>query len=534
MIDTGNQAPPGCDVVVIGAGIAGLTAAAILSKAGLDTVVFETQLRPGGYLCGFERKGFIFDTAIQWLNQCQPGGFVHRFFSYLGDDFPRCKALTRLRRHKGDSFDYLLTTNPLELRNRLIEDFPDDAKGIRTLFKDSETLGARWEVLNDRIRTLEIMSLFEKAVYCLKMLHWVLPVWKHLGISAEKGLKRYFDGQGVQKLFCREESFMSIAMPIGWAFTGNFQAPPKGGSQAFVSWLCKSIESGGSKIFLNHRVKKVLLNDKNKAVGVSLENGNSINCRYVLAACDVQTLYDKMVPAECIPQKLRKVLDDADLYYSSFSIFIGLDCDAASLGFDEEILYLTRDDVLRKDHCGGDPHKTEIAVIAPSVRDPSLAPEGKGTITIHCPAYIDYQDNWKTGEGLERGAAYRAFKREFADILIDRVESGFAPDLRKHIEIMEIATPITYWRYTGNRNGSIMGASPTNKNIRAGVAHYKTPINNLLLGGHWAEYAGGVPMAMKAGANTSLMILKDMNRAEYEKLKTVMDGKVGKIAPKSG
>ncbi len=77
---------------------------------------------------------------------------------------------------------------------------------------------------------------------------------------------------------------MSVVVPIGWAFIGDFQAPPKGGSQVFISWLCKNIESAGSKIFLNHRVKKVLLNGKNKAIGVSLEKGNSINSLYVLAA----------------------------------------------------------------------------------------------------------------------------------------------------------------------------------------------------------------------------------------------------------
>jgi prolycopene isomerase len=258
---------------------------------------------------------------------------------------------------------------------------------------------------------------------------------------------------------------------------------------------------------------------------VLLEKKNSIDSRYVLAACDVQTLYDKMVPEERIPEQLRKVLRDADLYYSTFSIFIGLDCDTTSLGFNEEVLCLTRDDVSQKDHSGGDPHKTSLIIIAPSVRDPSLAPKRKGMITIHCPAYMDYENNWKTDEGLKRGEAYRILKREFADILIDRVENTFAPGLRKHIEVMETATPVTYWRYTGNRKGSIMGASPTNKNIKAKLAHYRTPIKNLLLAGHWAEYGGGVPIAMRAGTNASLMVLKDMNRAEYEKLKTVMDGK---------
>ncbi|HZZ75284.1 MAG TPA: FAD-dependent oxidoreductase, partial [Puia sp.] len=57
------------DVIVIGAGIGGLTAAALLSRAGLSVCVLEKEPRVGGYLAGFRRKHFVFDTAIHWLNQ---------------------------------------------------------------------------------------------------------------------------------------------------------------------------------------------------------------------------------------------------------------------------------------------------------------------------------------------------------------------------------------------------------------------------------------------------------------------------------
>ena len=89
------------DVVVIGSGVGSLPATALLSQAGLRVSVFEAQGQPGGYLSGFEREGFRFDTAVQWLNQCHPGGFVHRLFSALGDDFPKCRPLTRISRTGG-------------------------------------------------------------------------------------------------------------------------------------------------------------------------------------------------------------------------------------------------------------------------------------------------------------------------------------------------------------------------------------------------------------------------------------------------
>src|SRR5512136_1362682 len=98
-----------CDVVVIGAGISGLTAAALLSRSGLHVRVAEEQPRAGGYLQGFTRSGFTFDTSVHWLNDMGPDGFVSRLLSHVGDDWPRCRALRRIWRFKGESFDYLLT-----------------------------------------------------------------------------------------------------------------------------------------------------------------------------------------------------------------------------------------------------------------------------------------------------------------------------------------------------------------------------------------------------------------------------------------
>ena len=123
-----------------------------------------------------------------------------------------------------------------------------------------------------------------------------------------------------------------------------------------------------------------------------------------------------------------------------------------------------------------------------------------------------------------RGEAYRTCKRAFADTLLDRVERQLLPGLRKRIEVLEVGTPITLWRYSANRAGSIMGGRPTDKNIRARIAHYRTPLPHLLLAGHWAEYGGGVPMAVKAAANTSLLVLERERPAAFRALARLMDG----------
>ena len=211
----------------------------------------------------------------------------------------------------------------------------------------------------------------------------------------------------------------------------------------------------------------------------------------------------------------------------------GLSAPPEELGFDEELVCLTRDGIPRDDHASHDPRKVALSVLAPSLRDKTLAPPGKGTLTIYAPARLDDADRWRTGPDLERGEAYREYKRAYADVLIERVEAALAPDLRRHIELCEVATPVTHLRYTGNRAGTIMAANATGKNIRASVAHYRTPIENLILGGHWAEYGGGVPVAVRAGVNSALLILRKERPSAFEALKGLMDGEVAPVDVRS-
>ena len=515
--------PEMMDVVVIGAGVGGLTAAALLARSGLRVVVFEAESQVGGYLAGFERRGFRFSSSIEWLNQCGPKGFVRTIFGHLGDTPPDCPPLHRIQRFKSDRFDYLLTSDPRQLCAELVRDFPEAESGIRALFRDGEHLARRLELLDARIVGGTTLGGVNRALRGLQMLGWSLPILGYLRTPVEKGLHRYFGTSGGADLFVGHDSLMAVMVSIGWAFSGNFQGCPPGGSQAIATWLGERVSGAGSEVLLNRRVEEVLLDDQGAASGVRLADGLEVKAHYVIAACDSLHLYQRMLPSGTVPEHLQESLARADLYPSSFTLYLGLDCPAAELGFGEEALHLMRSGATRAEHNSGDPQRCTLVVLAPSQRDPSLAPPGKGTLTIHCSADFGYENCWRTEPGLVRGAAYRTLKKEFADILIDRVEAVFAPGLRQHIEVMEAATPVTFWRYTGNARGSFSGVKPTGRNIRAGVAHHQTPVKRLLLGGHCGEYGGGVPMAVKAAANASLIVLHQMNRPEYQALRAVLE-----------
>ncbi|MHB8874666.1 MAG: phytoene desaturase family protein [Myxococcaceae bacterium] len=525
MVD--RAVPSSCDVVVIGAGIGGLTAAAVLAKAGLSVCVVEMAGRPGGYLAGFERQGFCFDTAIHWLNQCGPGGLVRRIFDFIGPGSPETSPHRRIRRYRGVGFDYLLTNNPDELRDQLIRDFPAERRGITRFFADARQLGAAFSGFPDRMRARETMGWFERMRFHLAMGLFSWPFLKHLGRSAEKGLKRYFKDEALRRIFCSEEEMLSCLVPIGWAYFGDFQLAPRGGSRMFPRWLCQVLEAFGGSVVYGARVNEIKLEGK-RAVGVRFTKGGhptEIACKHVIAACDVESVYERMLPQGTIDPRFLEKLRGGDLYDSSVTMAIGLNVPAQELGFDEELIFLTPDGVSRQDLSGGDPEKAGLNVFSPSARDPSLAPPGKGTLTVYATANMRYADRWKTGPGLHRGPEYQALKKEYAEVLIRRLEKTLAPTLRKHIEVLDIATPVTHQRYTGNRDGSLMGARATGKNIRAGLAHYRTPVRNLLLGGQWAEYGGGVPVAVRAGTNSAAIVLQQERPEAFAVLRDVLDGK---------
>ena len=525
------------DVTVIGAGIGGLTAAALLSKLGFSVCVLEKEPHVGGYLAGFKRKGFRFDTAIHWLNQCSERGLVSRLFDVLGKDHPVAVPQLRIRRYLGEGFDYLLTNNPDEMKSKLIESFPSEKNGIENFFRSAKKIGRSLDQFSRIFRSEETMSFFERIWNKIKLLEFALPFIPYLTYSGEKGfvkgLRKFFKDESLHKIFASETELLSCLIPIGWAYYGDFQSPPEGGGQVIPEWLKNIISYYHNDIFCSCQVERILL-EGNTCKGVAFQRkgvSHTVYSKYVIAASDVETLYEKMLPADMVPDKLKRKLKNADLYSSSVTISIALDCPTELLGFNEELIHLTTDGLPYGRHSDGDPLKSEISVLAPSKRDKTLAPDGRGTLTIYMPACIDYKDGWSTQKdqkgNLIRGDQYKKLKNEIAEIIIGRVEEKIAPGLKSHILFYEVATPVTHLRYTGNRDGTIMGAKPGRKNMTNKIAHYQTPVKNLILGGHWAELGGGVPIAVKAASNATLIILKKEKKEAFHLLANYMENKIG-------
>jgi len=515
--------------VIIGAGVGGLVSAALLTKAGLEVCVLETAAKPGGLLAGFTRDGFVFDTAIHWLNQCGPGGLVRRIFRGVREDAPETPQMRRIRRYLGDGFDYLLSDDPDELREALISDFPEDRRGLLSFFDTAHTLGAAFARFGVNMRCAQTMTFLEKVRALYRMTAAGRPFVRFGGVPAEKGLRRFFHGPILERMWRAESGLLACLMPVAWAYEGDYQRPPAGGSQAIPAWLASVCRDAGGIIACRTRAERIVVEgDRAAAVRYTALDGPAggaeIRCGHVIAACDVTSVYRDLLPSRAVSPRLQKRMDRAECYDSALSVFLGLSSPAADLGIAEELVHITGDGLFRADHTAGDPSKVEVNLMIPSILDPSLAPPKKATLILHSAARMSQNEVWRTGPGLERGREYLAFKRRFADALIDRAERVLGVDLRSRVEVCEVATPVTYGRYTSNRDGAIMGFRPTSANMRARIARLETPLKNLHIGGQWAEVGGGLPSAVRAGANAAAMILRHERRDAFAALCRIMDG----------
>lgn len=525
------------DVIIIGGGISGLTSAALFSKAGISCCVLEMDNRPGGYLAGFRRHDFRFDSAIHWLNNCGPNGLVTKIFKIVGDDFPKCREQKRIRRFVSDEFDYLVTNKPDKLKEQWIKEFPHEKKGIIKFFRDAKKIGKSFDRYANLSRTLSTMKWYEIPFHGLKMLRFAMPFIPHIKYTGEeklkKGLNRYFKEEKLHRVFCSEPDVLSCLIPISWAYINDFQIPPDGGSQSFPEWLMYATEKMGGDIFFKSKAKEVII-ENNTVKGVRFDHRGTdytISSKYVVAACDAETLFEKMLPEKSVPLKMKERLNSAPLYASAITIALGIDCPSEDLGLNEEIIFLADPSVSKSDLGQGDPHLSGIHILASTVRDKSLALPEHGTITLFIPAWMDNNNYWgceidENGNYI-RGEKYNKLKEEYAKILIDRVEEKLIPNLKKHILYCDVATPITHYRYTGNKNGTMMAQKPGKENYQNKVASYITPVNNLFLSGHWADLGGGIPIAIKSSINTTLLVLQKENKKKFKLLAKYMDGKIG-------
>ena len=497
------------DAIVVGAGLGGMAAAAVLAQNGLSVLLLERHNIPGGYATSFVRGRYEFEVALHELSGIGPPenrGMLYKFLHSLGVaeqlEFIQIPELYR------SVFSYLDVVLPVGLKAfeaKLCETFPDEAKGIQRFLK-------RVDKLHNELYAYEenggpgnpLTAPFRMA----STLRYLPTTWGSVlnrdvkDPRARAVLSQYW---GYFGLGPSEASFMYFANALG-IYTRLGASYPKGRSQALSNALVEAIERFGGDVRLNCGVKEITASD-GRVTGVVTEDGDAIDATWVVSNTDPITTARNLIGEENLPAKFLKKLRFRALSAGSVNVFLGVARSPEELGLRYHENFINAD-------YDFDAHHEAMRVIGPpkavllacyNALDPDISPPGTSLISL---TTLTYGQPWLD---LPQDQ-YVATKNKVADAMITMAEQ-IAPDIRKYAEVVEVATPITNIRYTGNISGSIYGFTNTAYGHTILRMPQRGPLKGLYFAGAFTQPGGGFQPCMMSGQTAAEQILKRARKA---------------------
>lgn len=491
------------DVVVIGAGLGGLTCGALLAKGGLDVLVVEQADKPGGYCISFQRKEFTFDAGIDATMGCERGGAIHNTLEELGliDDVDFIMLPTSMR-IIGADYDVSLTSREA-LIQQLKKLYPAENTSIDAFIGDCKALASEMGKLMGTAP--DLLGFSGKMGLMVRFLFKSPRVRKYSGKSAGEVLNAFFKEPKLSAIFGTTIPFGSAAMAslimsiLGGESSGYYH---RRGVQALADVFAKGVTKHGGVLALETMVSRILIRN-GRATGVELADGSRIKSHYVVSNADGRQTFLKLVGEQYLAPKFVRELKETRLSHSAFLVSLGTDLDLRAMGFDGTTIIYNRSDNL-DEIFGTDLEKCYLCIKMHSLREPSQAPEEMATVQLYTLLPYDYMNNWRIEKDGTRGKEYVELKEAVADKLLVSAEK-IIPGLSRHIICKDIATPLTFERYTLNSAGAAMGWFPA---PGGKMRSQKTPIKNLYQAGAWTSPGPSIYMVVPSGRNAARLILK--------------------------
>ena len=470
-------------IIIIGGGIAGLSAGCYGQMNGYDTQIFEMHTLPGGLCTSWEREGYVFDGCIHWLVGSNSASSSYQIWHELGalKDSRVIDHEIFAQRRTPDGKVFSVFSNLDKFEQHLKELSPQDSAAIDKFIKETRAL-TRLEM------PLELPNNLLKMLKMFAGMLPLLPKFRKWGrISTQDFVSQFKDPtlrEHFQSIFDMPD-FPMIAMMMTLAWLHNKNAGyPIGGSLAFSQNIEKRYQQLEGILHYGSKVIKVLIKDDH-AVGIRLEDGSEYYADTIISAADGYNTIYKMLDGKYIDETIQGYYENNPIFPPIIQVSMGINRNLSDLP--PSISY-----VFNKPFQIANREETSIT-LRQFCYDPTIAPAGKSAVTVMFQSNYDY---WKgLAEDRER---YDAEKKQIGITVIEKLNERI-PGLADTLEVIDVATPLTTERYTGNWKGSMEGWLVTTRNINMafgnGMKKTLPGLENFYMAGQWVEPGGGIPTA---------------------------------------
>lgn len=490
-------------VIIIGAGVAGLAAGCYAQMNGFRSKIFELHDLPGGLCTAWERKGYTFDGCIHYLFGSGPGQPFYRIWEELGAIRDRTMIHHEefMRITDGTGKTLIVYSDPDKLEAHMKKLSPQDSKLIEAFVRGVRTfMNFDMAMLQEQPRS--IMGPNEWREFGLKVLPFARPLARWGTMAAQDF------GDSFQDPFLRRAVPLMFAWPecpvmvgqslIAYLYTKN-AGFPAGGSLEFARAIERRYLELGGEIQYQAQVQKIIVED-GRAAGVILYDDSEHRADYIISAADGRgTIFD-MLGGRFVDKNIRRTYDGNLPIHSMVQVSLGVNRD---LSAEPHWVNYLLDEPLT---IGGTDH--HFIGVKHYCFDPSLAPPGKSAVIIMLKSEHSY---WQRIYGRK---PYDTEQSQIGEQVIGVLEKIY-PGINRDIEVKDIATPMSYERYTGNWLGSTCGWLLTKDTMRMmiqGLPKTLPDLSNFYMAGQWVEPGGSVPVVAMSGRNAVQLICHEEGR----------------------
>jgi phytoene dehydrogenase-like protein len=471
---------PEKSIIIIGAGMAGLSAGCYGQMNGYRTQIFEKHTKPGGLCTAWTRKGYTIDT---------PG--------YLMGSGPGQKDYYQMWQELG------------ALQGRTVLDYEEYARiegtdgQVLTVYTDIDRLDQHMRELAPEDK--EVTAEFADVLRAFTGQQVPVDMGKWMGMSLRGFADQYkntfvrqvlSEGLPFMFFFEPEASVMAILSALSLMHLKSAGYPVGG----FLE-LAKAIEQRyldlGGEIHYRSAVDTILV-DKDKAVGVRLADGTEHRGDIVISAADGRTTIFDMLEGKHANDEIRGYYDTLPRYSPILFISLGVDrsFEGLPISVAGDIFPLEEEITI----AGGERKRLGVLIYG---FDRTLAPPGKTLLRVLLPSDYEY---WRALREQDR-ARYRAEKEQVADQVIAMLDRRY-PGLAAQVEMRDVATPVTFERYTGNWEGTWLGWLTTPQTMNVRMSNTLPGLDDFYMAGTWVM-AGSLPGAAASGRGVAEMICKE-------------------------